>query len=104
MTASAVRRETGSGRASRATARRQPNTMQEDAHAEQFGVLFVGRLRRLLETERSVSAADADIQSIRLVHKAIFSTWLDCIAAGAEAEAEAAALMNELRRPSGRAA
>jgi hypothetical protein len=106
MTASAARRETGrETRASldtRADQRPLPDTMHQDAHQEDFGLLFVGRLRRLLDLQRATTASDVDIQSVRLVHKAIFSTWLDCIDAGADAEA--AALMNEIRRPSGRAA
>ncbi len=67
-----------------------------------YTALFVGRLRRLLEIEQTLSTADDDPSALRFVHKAIFSTWMDCIEAGADAES--AHLMGVARRPASRAA
>ena len=61
--------------------------------------LFLGRLRRLLESERSLRVGGADDASLRLVKKAIFSTLLDCDALGAKGEATR--LVNDLRGPGG---
>ena len=63
--------------------------------------LFIGRLRHLLELERSAGEGVDEVSRL-LVHKAIFSTWLDCLELGARDEASQ--LMHLIRRPSGRAA
>ena len=61
---------------------------------------FVERLCHLLEREQAVSQGGDDELARLLVHKAIFSTWLDCKELGAAEEADR--LMQSAHRPTGR--
>ena len=70
-----------------------------DRFDDPFVAIFLARLGRLLELERSL--ADDDDRPLRLlVHKATFSTWLDCQALGLAAEATR--LLQHAHRPTGR--
>jgi hypothetical protein len=53
-----------------------------------LAVLFLKRLRHLLELDRADQAAGIGERERLLVHKAIFSTWLDCQDLGVSAEAD----------------
>jgi hypothetical protein len=52
-----------------------------------LAVLFLDRLRHLVEVDRTCDVAGLDERDRLLVHKAIFSTWLDCKELGVGAEA-----------------
>ena len=65
-----------------------------------FVAIFLARLGRLLELERSLAGDDGDRPLRLLVHKATFSTWLDCQALGLAAEATR--LLQHAHRPTGR--
>jgi hypothetical protein len=52
-----------------------------------LAVLYLDRLRHLVELDRTLDSADVDPRERQFVHKAIFSTWLDCKDIGLGAEA-----------------
>ncbi|HEY7060451.1 MAG TPA: hypothetical protein VII06_03155 [Chloroflexota bacterium] len=56
---------------------------------EQQGAFFLARLERLCHLEeRFVTPPDVVQEPERLVHKAIFATYCDCVTVGRKAEAE----------------
>jgi hypothetical protein len=60
-----------------------------DVRSEQFASFFLARLERLCNLEaRYVSPPDVLTDPRRLVCKAIFATYCDCVALGRKAEAE----------------
>jgi hypothetical protein len=60
-----------------------------DVQREQQGAFYLARLERLCHLEtRFVSPPDAVLDPERLVSKAIFVTYCDCVTLGHKAEAE----------------
>jgi hypothetical protein len=60
-----------------------------DVQREQQGAFYLARLERLCHLgERFVSPPDAVLEPERLVSKAIFATYCDCVMLGHKAEAE----------------
>jgi len=60
-----------------------------DVQREQWATVFLGRLERLCHLEeRFVSPPDALADPQRLVYKAIFATYCDCVGLGRKHEAE----------------
>jgi hypothetical protein len=60
-----------------------------DVQRAQWATVFLGRLERLCHLEeRFVSPPDALADPQRLVYKAIFATYCDCVGLGRKHEAE----------------
>jgi hypothetical protein len=60
-----------------------------DAEREQQGMYFLARLERLCHlADRFVSPPEAVVEPERLVSKAIFATYCDCVMLGRKGEAE----------------